>query len=195
MTGAGAQMKFNATRRKRFLELLARTGNVTRSAAAVGVARQNIYAAREVDPEFRRAWDEAIDAGMDDLEGEVLRRARDGIPEPVVSGGRVVTVPDPENPNGPLVPLMVRKYSDTLAVTLLKAHRPEKYRDRSAVEHTGKGGGPIQHRDVDAKQVILGELARIRGRLLRAAAGDADSTAAGGVAGEAVVGEAQEPAL
>jgi hypothetical protein len=188
-------MKFNATRRKRFLELLAQTGNVTRSAEAVGVARQNIYAAREADPEFRKLWDEAIDSAIDDLEGEIFRRARDGTPEFVVSAGRVLTVPDPENPNGPPVPLTVRKYSDTLAVTLLKAHRPEKYRDRSAVEHTGKEGGPIQRQDVDAKQVILGELARIRGRLLGAAAGDADSTAADGGAGEAVVGEAQEPAL
>jgi hypothetical protein len=188
-------MKLNANRRKRFLEFLARTGNVTRSAEAVGVARQNIYLARDADPEFKKAWDEAIDAGMDDLEGEVLRRARDGIPEPVVSGGRVVMVPDPENPNGPPVPLTIRKYSDTLAVTLLKAHRPEKYRDRSAVEHTGRDGGPIQHQEVDAKQVILDELARIRGRLLGTEAGDADGTAAGRGAGDAVVGEAQKPAL
>lgn len=32
--------------------------------------------------------------------------------------------------------------SDTLAIFLLKAHRPEKYRER--VEHTGKDGGPLQ---------------------------------------------------
>lgn len=33
--------------------------------------------------------------------------------------------------------------SDTLLIFLLKAHRPEKYRDRASVEHSGKGGGPI----------------------------------------------------
>lgn len=76
------------------------------------------------------------------------------------------------------------------AVTLLKAHRPEKFRDRSAVEHTGKDGGPIQHQDVDAKAIILAELARIRARLT----GDAASTAAGEDADEAVAGEDQKSA-
>jgi transposase-like protein len=33
--------------------------------------------------------------------------------------------------------------SDTLLIFLLKARRPAKYRDRAAVEVTGKDGGPL----------------------------------------------------
>jgi hypothetical protein len=32
---------------------------------------------------------------------------------------------------------MIRKYSPQLLITLLKARMPEKYRERTQVEHTG----------------------------------------------------------
>lgn len=35
------------------------------------------------------------------------------------------------------------RMSDTLLIFLLKAHRPEKYRERFDHQHSGKGGGPI----------------------------------------------------
>lgn len=34
--------------------------------------------------------------------------------------------------------------SDTLLIFLLKAHRPEMYRDNHRIEHVGRGGGPIE---------------------------------------------------
>lgn len=37
----------------------------------------------------------------------------------------------------------VKEQSDRLLMFLLKAHRPDKYKDRSQVEHSGDGGGPI----------------------------------------------------
>ncbi|MGI4764240.1 MAG: hypothetical protein ACRYGP_04125 [Janthinobacterium lividum] len=49
--------------------------------------------------------------------------------EPIVSGGRQVL--DTEGK-----PMMQRRYSDTLMVTLLKARRPERFRERSTVEST-----------------------------------------------------------
>jgi len=45
----------------------------------------------------------------------------------VISLGKVV-----EGANGE--PLMIRRYSDTVLLALLRAHRPEKYRERSSVE-------------------------------------------------------------
>ena len=33
--------------------------------------------------------------------------------------------------------------SDTLLIFLLKARRPDKYRERSTLEHTGANGGPL----------------------------------------------------
>jgi hypothetical protein len=59
-----------------------------------------------------------------------------GYDEPVVSMGRIVTDSDGN-------PLLVKKYSDTLLVTLLKAHRPAKYLDRASVDTT-TGGKPLE---------------------------------------------------
>jgi hypothetical protein len=53
--------------------------------------------------------DEAIAESREVLEAEAWRRANDDCAEPVVSMGRVVTVPDPDNRDGPSIPLMVRK--------------------------------------------------------------------------------------
>lgn len=38
----------------------------------------------------------------------------------------------------------VKKYSDTLAIFLLKAHAPEKYRENSKVQLSGPNDGPIE---------------------------------------------------
>ena len=118
-----SDMKFTPAKRRKFIRTLAATANVTRSAAAVGVSRRHVYDVRAADPEFKRQWDDAINSGIDDLEGEAFRRARDGVPEPLVSMGKVVRDDDGK-------PMMIRKYSDTLMVTLLKAHRPDKYREK-----------------------------------------------------------------
>lgn len=53
--------------------------------------------------------------------------------------------------------------SDYLLVTLLKAQMPEKYRENSRVEHTGKDGGPIEM-EVSAKQVFLTKIKKLRQR-------------------------------
>ena len=36
-----------------------------------------------------------------------------------------------------------KETSDRLLMFLLKAHRPSKYKDRTTIEHTGEGGGPL----------------------------------------------------
>jgi hypothetical protein len=53
-----------------------------------------------------------------------VRRDYEGISEPVVSMGRVVEI---INDAGEKVPLLIQKYSDTLMIALLKAHRASKF--------------------------------------------------------------------
>jgi len=48
--------------------------------------------------------------------------------EPLVSSGKVVRDDDGQ-------PLAIRRYSDNLLLALLKARRPEKFKDRAVVEH------------------------------------------------------------
>jgi hypothetical protein len=106
-----------------FLEVLAETSNVSAACRAVNVGRTTAYDHRNSNPGFAAAWDEAVETGTDALELEARRRAMSGCEKPVYQGGQLVG--------------MVKEYSDTLMIVLLKAHRPEKYRERSQVEHSG----------------------------------------------------------
>ncbi len=46
--------------------------------------------------------------------------------------------------------------SDTLLIFMLKARRPDKFKDRWQHEHTGKGGGPLRF-VVEAPSVMEGD--------------------------------------
>lgn len=97
---------------------------MSESATLAGIGRQSAYDWRRDDAEFAAAWDDAVDQAADRMEREALRRAVEGVDEPVYQGGELVGY--------------VRKYSDTLLIFLLKAARPEKYRERAEVRQTGK---------------------------------------------------------
>jgi hypothetical protein len=112
-----------------FLAMLRDTANVRRSAEAAAVARSTAYAERETDAEFARRWDEALEDACDVLEAAAWKRAVEGTEKPVYQGGQLVG--------------HVQEYSDTLTLALLKAHRPEKYRERLDARHSGPDGGAI----------------------------------------------------
>jgi hypothetical protein len=121
-------LKFTKDRRAAFLRALADTGIVTTAAGVVGITRARAYQVRKEDPAFAAAWDEAEEKAADALEGEAWRRAVVGVPEPLVSAGKVVRDDDGQ-------PLAIRRYSDMLLLALLKARRPERFKDRAVVEH------------------------------------------------------------
>ena len=75
---------------------------------------------RKEDPVFAAAWDEAEEKAADVLEAEARRRAVLGVPKPL---GKVVRDDDGQ-------PIAIRRYSDTLLLALLRAHRPPR-RERS----------------------------------------------------------------
>jgi hypothetical protein len=70
-----------------------------------------------------------VKAGItaDRLEAEAWRRAVDGVSEPLVSAGKLVR---DENGN----PMVIKRYSDNLLALLLRAHKPDRFRDRTSVE-------------------------------------------------------------
>lgn len=114
----------------RFLRALATRGNVADACRRAKISRQHAYRTREEDEAFATAWDESLTDGIELLEGEAFRRAKEGTLRPVFHQGKKVGT--------------VREYSDTLLIFLLKANKPAKYRER--VEHTGADGGPIETR-------------------------------------------------
>jgi len=132
--------------RPRFLEALAGTANVSEACAAASVGRTTVYAERRTNDTFREEWERRIDTAVDKLEREAWRRAAEGIEEPIYSRGELVGT--------------IRRYSDLLLIFLLKAHRPEKYRESFRHELTGPGGGSIDVRH-SARETLQNHLVRI----------------------------------
>lgn len=109
----------------RFLEELAKRGNVSESAKEAGITRQHAHYCYREQPQFAALWDDAIEVANDALEREAWRRAVEGVDKPVFFQGIECGV--------------IREYSDQLLTTLLKANRASKFRDNSKMELVGKG--------------------------------------------------------
>ena len=160
--------------RRLYLHALAETGgNVTRACEIAGVSRGAPYSRpwRE-DEVFQAHLPVAEEMATAALEAEAVRRAHDGVTEPVgwYKG----------KPGG-----YVQRYSDNLLMFTLKGRLPDKYRDRLEVR------GAIAH--VDLTQLPPDLLARIAGgeHPLSVLASAADALALGpGVE----VGEGEAPA-
>ena len=114
-----------------FLKELTRTGNVSAAVIKAKIGRQTAYDARASDPHFSGLWIEAVAIADEMMEAEARRRAVEGTLRPVFQGGKTVG--------------KIREYSDTLLIFLLKAHKPEKYRDNSRVIVAGDPSSPIKH--------------------------------------------------
>ncbi len=154
---------------KLFLQELALTGNVRLACQKARVERSTVYKARwEAEgrrpaddkttdarglprqyDDFAAKWDAALEEAGDRLEEEAWRRAVGGTLKPVFYQGLLCTDRKGQ-------PMGVQEYSDTLLVLLLKAHRPDKFRER--FEHTGPGGKPLAPLTV----VTADELAQAR---------------------------------
>lgn len=83
---------WTAKRQRGFIEALARTGSVTRAAAAVNMAKEGAYQLR-LHPEaaeFRAAWEQALDYGTHILSDAALDRAIHGVPVPIMHEGKQV---------------------------------------------------------------------------------------------------------
>lgn len=143
-------MKFTPEKATAFCAALAETGIVGKACKAVEISRRTAYNWREEHPEFAKAWDSALKIGVSALEDEAHRRAFEGIEEPVFHQGEVCGT--------------VRKYSDTLAIFLLKAHAPEKYRENTRMELTGADGGPVRISDTERAARIAAILAAAQAR-------------------------------
>lgn len=106
-------------KRRKFLETLALTCNVTAAARSLGMAPNSPYALRARDAAFAEAWDQALTEGYDRLEASVYERALNGKVETVTRGDVVEER---------------RTYSDNLAMMLLRMHRErvERWRESRA---------------------------------------------------------------
>lgn len=104
-------------------------GNVTRACELGKFSRWCVYEHEKKDPAFALRLAVARQAGLDVMEEEAMRRAVEGVEEPVGFHMGVSTT-------------VRRNYSDSLIQFLLRGGKPDKYRDRSLVEVKTPGAGP-----------------------------------------------------
>lgn len=115
---------YTLKKKEKFLKALAEGHSISAAAKEAKIERRTVYNWRESDADFAADWDAAIEAGTDALEDEARRRAHDGTLKPVFYQGEEVGA--------------VREYSDTLLIVLLKARRPQKYKERFDVNLSEK---------------------------------------------------------
>lgn len=112
------------SRKRAWLEAFEEHGTVVEACRQTGMVRSTVYRWRQDDKSFEVAWADIEEATTERMEREAYRRAVEGVVEPLVSAGKLVTD--------------VRKFSDTLLIFMLKSRRPERYRDNVKVEHSGR---------------------------------------------------------
>ena len=131
-----------------FIKALRRTGNVTLAAQYAGRSRNQAYHVRRHSEDFAAQWREALEEGSDLLDAEARRRAVTGIDKPVYYKGEVVG--------------SIKKYSDRLLMFLLRAHRPQMFRDGGKVEQPGATDVDV---DRDREKRIMERLDRMAAAL------------------------------
>jgi hypothetical protein len=142
---------FSPADRVLFLHSLSTTGGSVATALASIQGRVSpIQALRayKADPEFRSAWDEAVEASTMLLESDMVERGR-GWTEPIVTA------------KGELVGEK-RVHSDKLLEIALKSRRPGVYRDNVKVEASGPNGQPLDSNSTVDK--IIGLIERIQSK-------------------------------
>jgi len=123
--------RFDAERKRAFLDILALTGRPAQAAQKIGVALRTVESHRsrrsqQYDEEFAIAYDESMELYREILQEAIHRRGVEGVEEPVFYKGRPAT--DAEgNPVG------IRKFSDAMLALHAKRHDPA-YRDRQIIE-------------------------------------------------------------
>lgn len=113
-------------RKAAFLAELARHGIASRAARAASPgsaagAMTTFKDARDRDPAFSAAWEEALETARADVEHEIWRRSTEGYEEPVFGGKYRETIVG-----------TVRKYSDRLLELRARALLPA-YRDAASL--------------------------------------------------------------
>lgn len=110
---------------EKFLAALAATARVDLACKAAGVGRSAMYKWRALHEDFAKKWAAAQEEGTSILEDEATRRAIEGDADGTT------------------------KKSDLLLIFLLRARRPEVYRDNASVRLAGPNDGAIQINESD----------------------------------------------
>lgn len=112
--------RVTGAKKEAFLRTLRATANVSEACKVAGLGRTTAYVHRKKDEAFAEAWDDAVDEGLDVAEGELYRRAVEGVDKPVFYAGAECG--------------SIRTYSDSLLIFLLKSKRSSVYGEKQNAE-------------------------------------------------------------
>lgn len=118
---------------KAFLSALAETGIWQKAVDAAGIARDTPRKLAIDHPDFAAEVAEANEKACDLLEAEARRRAYEGLLRKKFSSKGEPLI-DPETGEQ----YVEREYSDRLIELILRAKKPNEYRDHSTIETVGK---------------------------------------------------------
>lgn len=136
-----------ATKQALILEVLSKCGSLKKACKVAGVERKTVYHWQKTNATFRAAVEDANLEANDEIDDEIVRRAVEGIEEPLVSMGKLVFLEKPmmDDDGNPLFDdkgrarmqiigqVKVKKYSDGLLLALAKS-RMKKYRERTDLD-------------------------------------------------------------
>jgi hypothetical protein len=133
---------------KAFLGAYAECGDISRAAAAAFIDRSTHYRLLERSKQYAIAFAAAGQELGDKLLALAVERVQLGTKRLVMYHGKPIMVArDPSKrvnrKTNPKVPYYEYEVSEGLHQSLLKALKPEMFRERVSAELTGKNGGPL----------------------------------------------------
>jgi hypothetical protein len=140
--------KLTPRKKRRFLEVLVETANVTKAAEAAQLHRRFCYELRAQDAAFAAEWDAALVVYAESiLEPEADRRAAEGcVRKKFTRSGEPIIDPETDKQ------YEEREYSDTLLIFRLKGLKPNTYRDNVKQTVVGPNDGPIEFIEIVTPQ-------------------------------------------
>ena len=121
---------FDTNAQKRFLNELAKSGNILQSAAAQGWSRHTIYRAMNNNKKFA----EAVEIARENVNGKV----RQSILDRILNGEEIIE----KDAKGDVIKTTVRPVNSALAIKWIESTQKEEFGKRSEVTtlHIGEGG-------------------------------------------------------
>lgn len=145
------------------LEAYRKVGVVARAAEIAGVHRMTHCHWRANNEGYRQVYEEITADLADDLEQAARTRAIKGVRQvKFTKSGEPLRDPRKHDPETGLVKdefkddpwYYENTYSDRLLELLLKAKKPDEFRERQSIEHSGPGGVPMEM-ELAARQVVI----------------------------------------
>jgi len=155
-------------KKEKFLAFLREDPTVSLACESIDIARKSVYEWRGKDEKFAEEWDNALERTRDVARSSIYHRGIIGWDEPMVSMGQVVYEQEPvldddgnqkiDKRGRPMTlrgaKVMMRKWSDSLALAYAKANLPE-YKEKQQIDLNAQ----IFNMAEQAKNELLADLA------------------------------------